>query len=40
MKTALLASLVASAALAGAGLEHGAIYRNDFTRRVLSLIHI
>ncbi len=34
MKTALLASLVASAALAGAGLEHGAIYRNDFTRRV------
>ena len=34
MKTTLLASLVASAALAGAGLQNGVIYRNDFTRRV------
>lgn len=33
MKTALLASLVASSALVGAGMENGVIYRNDFTRR-------
>ena len=34
MKTALIASLVASAALVSAGLETGVIYRNDFTRRI------
>ena len=34
MKTAMIASLVASAALVSAGLETGVIYRNDFTRRI------